>query len=121
MLVYTSIDSGLFRRNATDRYGLVSNLLEKKEKDDPGLSKYSEQFERVAGFQVRLGDPLDHGVVKSLSGKFFSVDACCFVRLVFQTEGLDAEADAEFWEEQEQGPDDFWQIPFCVSGHGHAR
>jgi len=34
---------------------------------------------------------------------------------------LDAEAYGKFGKEQEQGSDDFWQIPFCVSGHGISR
>ena len=102
----------------------ISNFFlsqNKKKKRNPGLSECSEQFERVAGFQVGLGESLNHGVIESLSGELSSVNACCFIRLVFQTERLDAEADAEFWEEQEQGSDDFWQIPFCVSGHCDSR
>lgn len=80
-----------------------------------------EEFERVAAFQVRVGEPLGRGGVEPLSGEFSAEDPGCFVCLGFESEGLKSEADGERGKQQDEGSDEFGQIPVCVSGHGFRR
>lgn len=89
-----------------------------KKEEKKGLSECSEEFERVAAFQVWVGEPLGYGAIQSLSGEFSAEYPCCSVRLVFEPEGLDSEPEDEAGEHEGEGSDEFGQIPFYVSGHG---
>ena len=92
---------------------IKKKLIIKKEK---GLSERSEQFERVASFEIIPGQLLCGCQVKSLLQELFSEDPSCFVRLGFEAEGFDAESEDQGRDHQDEGSDELREIPlwsFC--------